>query len=152
MWNESSILIVTKVVKLKNLAISDFYKRLKAPLANIQWSWGAQAEDGTVILRGWLHEVRKIDGKYQYLVLDDSWNDTSPLGYAERIKHLKLIEEGAKIRIVSMIVKDATQQIPHIKQYKSDALMIGTKIIRDGTLTYVEVDGIEKLTNGYRQG
>ena len=46
MWDESSILIETKVVKLKNLAISDFYKRLKAPLANIQWSWGAQAEDG----------------------------------------------------------------------------------------------------------
>jgi hypothetical protein len=49
-----------------------------------------------------------------------------------------------------MIVKDATQRIWHMKQYKSDALMIGTKIIRDGTSTYVEVDGIEKLTNGYR--
>ena len=135
---------------MKNLAISDFYKRLKAPLANVQWSWGAQAEDGTVILRSWAHQVRKVDGKSQHLMLDDSWINTGPLGYAERLRHLKLIEDGAKVRIVSMIVKDATQRILQIKQYKSDALMIGTKIIRDGALTYVEVDGIEKLTNGYR--
>jgi hypothetical protein len=133
------------------IPISEFYNRLDAPLTNVQWSWGAKTKDGTtVILRGWQHQMRKVDGKYQFLVLDHAWQITSPLGYNECLQHLSDIRNGVAIRIISMEVKDATQRIWQIKQCKSDALMIGTRIVEEGELTYIEVDGIEKLHNGRR--
>ena len=130
------------------MCITEFFKRLGAPLYNTLWSWGAQAEDGTVILRCWAHEVRKVDGKYQYIVLDESY--TKKNGYTERVNHLELIRNGAQFRIVSVTDVDSKKPTGKIKQYKSDALMIGTKVFNEGSKTYVECEGIEKLTNGCR--
>ena len=47
------------------MSISEFFKRLGAPLHNIVWSWGAVAEDGTVILICWMHKLRRVEGKYE---------------------------------------------------------------------------------------
>ena len=110
---------------------------------------GAVAEDETVILRCWAHEVRKVNGKYQYIVLDDAYSKRAG-GYSERVRHLQRIKDGAKIRLVIVTDVDPKNPQGQIRDFKSDALMIGDNIFMEGEKTYVECDGIEKLTNGRR--
>ena len=131
--------------------ISEFFIRLDAKLSNKMWSWGAVTEDGTVILRCWAHEIRRsIDGKYQCVVLDEAYSKKSGAGYTERVQHLQRIKDGAESRLVIVTDVDAKKPQGKIKQFNSSALMIGAKIFTEGEKTYVECDGIEKLTNGRR--
>lgn len=131
------------------MTISEFFIRLDAKLSNKLWSWGAVAQDGTVILRCWAHEIRPMkNGKGQcVVVLDDVRYSKKSGGYNERVEHLQLIKDGKKARIV--IVTDVSGKEPQgkIKHFKSDALMIVTGLFTEGKITYVEYDGIEKLTN-----
>ena len=132
------------------MSISEFFQRLGAPLHNIVWSWGAVAEDGTVILRCWMHELRKVDGKYQHEVLDLAYRNLNAPGYLERLNHIRLINDGANVRIVTVTDVDPINPQGNIRYYNSNALMIGTRIFTEGDKTYVECEGVEQLKNGYR--
>ena len=131
------------------MSISEFFKRLGAPLHNIVWSWGAVAEDGTVILRCWSHEVRIVEEKYQYIVLDDAYSRRAG-GYSERVRHLQLISDKAEARIVIVTHVDAKNPQGKIGHFNSGALMKVTRLFKEGETTYVECEGIEQLRNGYR--
>lgn len=74
---------------MKSKSISAFFaENLNAPLANVQWSWGAENEKG-VYLRIWAIEVDGNEG----LVCKYSVGD-SRLGQKERLRHIKEIEQG----------------------------------------------------------
>ena len=48
---------------------SAMFKRLGAPLHNVQWSWGAVRADGSVFLRVWQDETRKTEDGRRFIRL-----------------------------------------------------------------------------------
>ena len=76
---------------------SAFFNKLKAPLLNVQWSWGAARPDGIVILRVWGDETAKVDDKrFVRLTYHQIFPGTSNNGYNERLRHVTAIKAGAE--------------------------------------------------------
>jgi hypothetical protein len=78
-------------------SISGHFERvLDAPLVNINWSWGAQRKsDGAVFLRCWSRpdELRWKERRAMVGYLPTG-SDDGRLGWAERQRHLALLESG----------------------------------------------------------
>ncbi|WP_394131932.1 hypothetical protein [Shewanella maritima] len=64
-----------------------FSENLRAPLSNVQWSWGAENQD-SVFLRIWDEEVKN---KHGLVYLN---NGDKRLGQAERYRHIQSIKRG----------------------------------------------------------
>ncbi|MGF6642460.1 HNH endonuclease [Paraburkholderia sp. GAS82] len=77
-----------------SLSISSFFANtLQAPLRNIRWSWGAHNPDtGVVALRLWRDRIREREGDIE--VFRERRSDD--LGQKERVRHLEIIEHGAR--------------------------------------------------------
>lgn len=75
-----------------------FEKKLGAPFVNPRFSWGAKAEDGTVYLRAWTHEIHTIDGHRYAEIQWPKPPDTK--GWSERNDHIEMLKSGAPVRIV----------------------------------------------------
>jgi HNH endonuclease len=94
---ESSISIAERLglsAKAEPKGTSAFFAEdLRAPLANVRWSWGSVDEvSRRVFLRLWEEDLQSHDGRTQIFVLDDK--DTHRLGWQERQRHVALMERG----------------------------------------------------------
>jgi len=75
---------------------SAFFRRLRAPLLNVQWSWGATKSDGVVILRVWGDQTEKFgDKRFVRLSYHALFRGTANNGYNERVRHVTAIKAGA---------------------------------------------------------
>jgi hypothetical protein len=117
------------------MSISELFQRVGAPLANFRWSWGGVRQDGTVVLRVWQNETRKINGRTHIQITHhqafvDKQDDR---GYQERLSHVARIRAGAPCYMV-MCEPRSTQEVPRtIKQFNE------RELFRAGDL--VEADG-----------
>jgi hypothetical protein len=118
------------------MTLSDLFKSVGAPLANIRWSWGAvRSSDGAVFLRVWQDETRRLDGRRFVLVADPIFfaGREDSLGYAERLSHLALIRRGAASFMIMCLAEDPQADPRAIKSFNRDDVFVG------GTL--LEADG-----------
>ena len=77
---------------------SALFKRLGAPLHNVQWSWGAGRADGSVVLRVWQDEMRKTEDGRRFIRLVNHRGYEGAgtnLGYSEWLAHLDRLRAGA---------------------------------------------------------
>ena len=90
------------------LSLSDLFKKLRAPLNNPRWSWGAVSEEGIVILRVWGDQRENINGKLFVRVTHHKRFEDDPenFGYKERLKHVALIGDGARSYCIQCVAKD----------------------------------------------
>ena len=97
------------------MSITAMFEKLGAPLANSRWSWGGVRQDGTVVLRVWQNETRRINGqthiRLTHHVAFVGREDN--LGYQERLQQLAQIRDGAKCYMV-MCEPRNTQEVPRV--------------------------------------
>ena len=60
------------------LSLSDLFKKLRAPLNNPRWSWGAVSEEGIVVLRVWGDQRENINGKLFVRVREPNYDEMQP--------------------------------------------------------------------------
>lgn len=117
------------------MSISTMFEQLGAPLANIRWSWGGVRPDGTVVLRVWQNETKRIDGKlcmqlthHQAFVGRENYR-----GYQERLSHVEILRTGAKCHMIMCIPKDAKTEPREIKAFiEREIFVAGDVIEHDG--------------------
>lgn len=111
------------------------FAELGAPLRNVQWSWGAEREDGAVFLRVWQDETVAKDGKrYIRLVNHRAYeSDPANLGYQERLEHLSAIAAGAEAFAILLRAVDPKARPRSIAGYNSrEVFPLGEVIQIDG--------------------
>jgi len=95
------------------MKISEFFKEiLKAPLANIRWSWGAvRRNSGQVFLRVWADQIDETSRPARVSILRVDWKKRNP-GHPERERHVAALRNGAKgYGVVCTVVdKDASRR------------------------------------------
>lgn len=75
-------------------SMSAFFKEdLNAPLANVQWSWGAENEKG-IYLRIWASEVIEDEERNSKALVLGQINTDTRLGQKERLRQINSIKEG----------------------------------------------------------
>ena len=123
---------------------TDFFKYLGAPLANPRWSWGARRDsDGTLFLRVWQDETRKFDGKLYVQVTAHDWfkNDQGNLGYAERVRHVEALRQGAPAFAVMCVAKDTNASPRVIQTFDRNNLFVGGSLRHEGAEEWLELKG-----------
>ena len=119
-----------------SMSISEYFRRLDAPLVNHMWSWGGvRGSDDAVVLRVWQDRERKIDGRWYTMVLSNVAEPTDPGNYGrlERMRHLALIRGGARCYFVMCEAKDVNATPRSIKSFNEREVFIGGP--------FVEIDG-----------
>lgn len=117
------------------MSISAMFERLGAPLANPRWSWGAVRQDGTVVLRVWQNETKRIDGRLCIQLTHHQVfaGRESNLGHQERLAHVERIRTGAQCLMVVCIPKDTMTDPRAIKTFVDrDVLVAGDVFENDG--------------------
>jgi hypothetical protein len=118
-------------MSLQSISPTAFFDKLKAPLKNARWSWGAVRPDGAVILRVWLDEIRQKDNRefvpitYNKLFEDQ---ERQHAGCKERLEHLARIKNGAKSYMVICTAKDVAAIPRAIKTFNSNELFVGGRL------------------------
>lgn len=119
------------------MSITALFEKLGAPLANSRWSWGGMREDGSVVLRVWQNETRRIDGKLHIQLTHREMfvGREVNLGYLERNRHVEQIRTGARCYMV-MCEPKSTQTVPReIKGFNErEVFVAGDVIEHDGDL------------------
>lgn len=121
--------------------ISTFMKMIGAKQVNDRWSWGAERRDGSVVLKVWAEEIRKLDDEHYFLVDVDGIDDR--LGRKERIRHLNKIRAGAKCYLV-LCRRDkqkSTESHWVTKSFTKDAVYVGGEFCKINDGTYIKLDG-----------
>jgi hypothetical protein len=109
----------------------DLFERLNAPLANARWSWGSVRDDGTVFLRVWQDEIKKLGGVLHVRVACQLEEDDEggSLGYQERLKHLKHVWRGAPCYLVMCQAEDTEAYPRKVKEFNTDNVFRGGKLV-----------------------
>lgn len=120
----------------------DFFKqKLGISLKNPYWSWGAvDTASNRVFLRLWKNQIEQTGTTEEVVVLGHDWNDRIN-GYAERLKHIEIIEEGAEgigILCEPKISKDGSW---HIDDYDDKMLVRLSGIVRRNGAIYARILG-----------
>jgi len=118
------------------MSMSEYFRRLGAPLVNHMWSWGAvRASDGAVFLRVWQDREQKIDGRWYTMLTHHEKFEDDPgnLGWQERLSHVELVRQGAKCYLVMCEAKDVSASPRSVRSFNDRELFIGGKC--------VEIDG-----------
>src|SRR5262245_791081 len=105
------------------MSLSDLFKLLGAPLANVRWSWGSVREsDSAVFLRVWQDETRLIDRKrYARVISTEAFKGREDnLGYVERIEHVNRIRNGAPSYMIMCVAKDTKARPRSIATFNRD--------------------------------
>ena len=126
------------------MPITDFFKRLHAPLANARWSWGSVREsDEIVFLRVWQDRKIKHDGRHFMMITHHEKFDGNKdnLGYKERNEHVELIRAGSKCFMVMCLVDDVDAAPRKIKSFNSKDIFIGGEILEINGNTWMELAG-----------
>lgn len=117
--------------------ITALFEKLGAPLANSRWSWGGVRGDGSVVLRVWQNETRRIDGKLHIQLTHHEVfaGREDNLGYQERNRHAEQIRSGACCYMV-MCEPKSTQAVPReIKGFNEREVFVAGEVIEyDGDL------------------
>jgi len=124
------------------------FRRLRAPLTNNFWSWGAVRDDGTVFLRVWEDERQPRDGKQLIRLINHAAyaDNAENHGYRERLRHLQLIKEGAPAFLVLCRTVDKHSQPREIASFdQRDVLRLGAVQLIDGD-EWGEITGRVKAT------
>ena len=113
------------------MSLSSHFERLGAPLTNSRWSWGAVGGNGAVYLRVWQDRVVRRDGKQLVEVThQEKYGDgrgRDNLGYAERLRHVGLIRDGAPSFMVMCLstAPHAPDSPREIQSYNEKDLFVG---------------------------
>ncbi len=120
--------------------ITDFFsERLRAPLRNSRWAWGAISDEGNVVfLRVWEDHLRIHEGQEQIRLLDIQWADNRTGGMQQRIDQLELVRSGTPCFAVICRSMPTTRSIKDF--WDEELLHIGSLIIEDGS-TWAQVRG-----------
>ena len=130
------------------LSPSAMFKRLRAPLTNNFWSWGAVRDDGTVFLRVWQDERQARNGKqFIRLVNHTAYADnTDNLGYRERLRHLQMITDGAPAYLVLCRAVDTNARPREIASFdEREVVRLGEVAVIDGD-EWGEIAGRVKIS------
>ncbi len=117
------------------LSPSAMFRRVRAPLTNNFWSWGAVRDDGTVFLRVWQDERHASDGKqFIRLINHAAYADNSDnLGYQERLRHLQLIRNGAPTYLILCKAVDIDARPREIASFdEREVVRLGEIIVING--------------------
>lgn len=119
------------------MSITALFEKMGAPLANSRWSWGGVRKDGSVVLRVWQNETRRIDGKLHIQLTHhkEFVGREDNLGYQERNRHTEKIRSGSRCYMV-MCEPKSTQTVPReIKNFnESEVFVAGDAVEYDGDL------------------
>ena len=116
------------------LSLTDFYKiKLKAPMHNKRWSWGAVSEDkSAVYLSIWQDEIKRDIPKdpSSFTWTDVMWTEEkwaeftdSTLARNERVKHVDLIKSGVQGFALVKVAKDVKAKPRAMKEFNSEYLI-----------------------------
>ncbi|HMQ19933.1 MAG TPA: hypothetical protein PKC77_12335 [Sphingopyxis sp.] len=117
------------------MSISALFNRLDAPLTNVQWSWGAQRSDGSIFLRVWQDETfREGSRTFVRLAKHELFqDDPSNLGYAERLRHLEMLRQGASGYAIMLRAVDPKAYPRSIAGFnKNEVFQLGEICLIDG--------------------
>lgn len=106
---------------------------LGAPLKNPRWSWGAvRSDDKVVFLRVWKDEIEQYNGsQYVQILNNDKWKaKPNSRGYSDRVKHVKMIEQGSQCYLIKCEAVDKIKR--RIKNFEKDEVFLGGRIKRNG--------------------
>ena len=111
---------------------SKLFEKLGAPLRNFRWSWGAVSESGDVYLAVWTDQLRRIKEKDFVRLTHNKVSGSKPinLGYRERLKHIALIDKGAKTYCVLCTVKDESERPRTMLDFNREELLVGGELIK----------------------
>lgn len=119
------------------MCITTMFEQLGAPLANSRWSWGGVRQDGSVVLRVWQNETKRIDGKLhiQLTHYAEFAGREGNVGYQERLRHVSHIRAGAACYMVMCEPKD-TKAIPReIKDFnRREVFVAGPPVEHESNL------------------
>ena len=126
---------------------TEFFKYLGAPLANVRWSWGAvRAEDGAVFIRVWTHEAENVDGTRVVRVTYHKEHRNNPtLAYRERLKHVELIEQGAKCFLIYCTAVDTNVHPWRIRHFIDDRIWVGDGLVQRQDESWIGVGAMLKV-------
>ena len=120
------------------MGLTEFMKRLGAPLAVARKSWGSVREkDGAVFLKVWRDRVERRENDLHVRITshDEHKDDPTDYAYAERLRHIELIRQGAKCYLVMCAAKDPEEQPRAVGDFDSDRIFPGSEITEhDGEL------------------
>ena len=126
------------------MSISEYFRRLGAPLVNHMWSWGAmRAPDGAVFLRVWQDRERKIDGRWYTMLThrEKFAADPGNLGWQERLRHVERLREGARCYLVICEAKDVDASPRSIRSFNDQELFVGGKLVEIDSDWWIERAG-----------
>lgn len=113
------------------MSITALFEKLGAPLANSRWSWGGIREDGSVVLRVWQNETKRIGDKTHVQLTHRAVfaGREDNLGYQERNRHVEHIRAGAHCYMV-MCEPKSTQAVPReIKSFNEREFFLAGEAI-----------------------
>ena len=116
------------------LSLTDFYKiKLKAPMLNKRWSWGAISEDNSkVYLSIWQDRIKRdipkdprSDTWADVLRSEEEWSESTDFALArnERVKHIELIRSGMFGFALVKTAKDVKAKPRVMKEFNSEYLI-----------------------------
>jgi hypothetical protein len=121
------------------MCISALFARVEAPLNNVRWSWGAvRPADGAVFLRVWQDDQTMLDGKYYVRLTANqvfAVNDPDNYGYQERLMHVELVRNGARLFMIMCRARDPQAHPRQIAGFDRRELFVGGEWIEwDGEI------------------
>ena len=111
---------------------SKLFEKLRAPLRNPRWSWGAVSKSGNVYLAVWTDQFRRIKEKNFVRLTHNkvSGSKQRNLGYLERLEHVALISKGAKSYCVLCTAKDELESPRRMLDFNRRELLVGGELIK----------------------
>ena len=126
------------------MSLTQHFEKLGAPLTNSRWSWGAvRPSDGVLFLRVWQDQKVRLDGNNHMRVTHHAaykGNETS-LGYVERLAHIELVRQGAKVYMIMCIAKDPKAVPRSVASFIADDIFVGGNIVDHEGDTWIEQAG-----------
>jgi hypothetical protein len=117
-------------------SITDYFRRLNAPLHNSRWSWGSVREaDQALFLRVWGDEsIGEGDLRYYRLTAYSTFESKpKDLGWLERQRHLALLQDPDRSAPTYMVIctaKDTAAEPRSIADFDSQTLFLGGDLIQ----------------------
>ncbi len=121
--------------------MSEFFRRLGAPLVTV-YRWGAiSPSDGTVFLRVWQDEIRKHDDAcYVRVAAHEKFRgDPNNVGWKERLEHIDLVRAGRKCYLVMCTARDVNKNPRNVEDWNEDSLFVGGPVIELDGDSYVRL-------------
>jgi hypothetical protein len=133
---------------LENI-VEQFYRvRLRAPLVNPRWSWGAVREsDQSVFLRVWQDEKIKLNGRWYMRLTANAHFAAHPgtLGWQERRRHLELVKNGRPAYMVMREAVDPTADPRTIRDFNQDEVFVGGELVEHNGDRWLELRSREPI-------